>query len=88
MELDRKTQTEKVKDERKRLMELIRYRGNYRNNLKVLEQKEGNFIVRRAPSKSMGLLPSMYIPCPRCLAFLVKEGELHVFAMINSFEQA
>lgn len=55
--------------ERKRLFDLLRKRGNYNHNNKVIENNEGFLVVEKRPS---GQNDAIFLPCEFCLGFYSK----------------
>ncbi|XP_057291533.1 uncharacterized protein LOC130614143 isoform X3 [Hydractinia symbiolongicarpus] len=60
------------KKERSSLIDKIRFRGDFYQNLKVLELG-GELIVYRRPAEGMKVSYKDYVPCKHCLAFLFKD---------------
>ena len=58
--------------DRKNAITLLRNKGNFKHNIKVLTSKQDNIIVARRPPKSR-LIPSNYLPCTYCYAFYQKD---------------
>ena len=62
------------KNSKKRSLEIMRVRraGNYRHNVDVLKNGNGEIVVVARPS--VETKPQDYLPCEGCLGFFLKEG--------------
>ncbi|XP_033760778.1 uncharacterized protein LOC117342681 [Pecten maximus] len=59
-------------DERKKMWQELRNKGNFHHNIKILTGScVGNIIVDRRPAKEKG--NDCFLPCPACLAFILKD---------------
>ena len=56
--------------ERAKLTKILKYKGNFVNNIKVLRDDSGSIIVVRRPSDEED--PSKYYPCTECYGFFSK----------------
>ncbi|KAJ8050001.1 hypothetical protein HOLleu_03006 [Holothuria leucospilota] len=58
--------------ERKVKLDLLRNRGNFYHNEKVMRSKSGEIILMRRPRSGICCDPQDYGPCPQCLGFVAK----------------
>ena len=71
MEVQRILSLKKLTKERKRLMEVLRERGNFYHNLKV-SKTGGQIKVARRPSHD-NVDPTLYLPCIYCYKYVAKK---------------
>ena len=66
----------KIKSSRQEYLkkvESMKLRGNYKHNMKVIEEKRGYFVVRRRPPENENVKFSDFKSCPHCYSFCLSK---------------
>ncbi|XP_021349971.1 uncharacterized protein LOC110448181 [Mizuhopecten yessoensis] len=62
----------KRSDERRIELEMLANEGNFKHNIKVLQDQEGMLVVGRRETTGRNIQPGDYLPCEYCRKFIMK----------------
>ena len=65
------------KEEYLRKLQILKFRGNYNHNMKVIQENRGYFVVSRRPSEK-SVKHTDFVSCPFCFIFVLSLNEQSV----------